>query len=71
MERGRDKHNYTSLADVLIKNGLTRIDDISQLLPDQLRSLAENDGVEVTLGLVLRVLRYAKADTEKVNRKGK
>ncbi len=70
MERGRDGHDYASMALVFALNGCTRIDDITRLTPAEIRDLARDRGVDVTVGLVNRVLQYATEDVARVKANG-
>lgn len=71
IERGRDKHGYSTLAPMFEANGCTRIDDITRMSTDLLSSLATNAGLSATIGLINRVHQYAKDDVEKVKTAGR
>ncbi|KLO04689.1 hypothetical protein SCHPADRAFT_896835 [Schizopora paradoxa] len=66
LERGRDRHEYTRLDAVFAGNGCTRIDDISRMSPDSIRTLATEVGVVVPIGLINRVHDYAIEDVARV-----
>ena len=70
-ERDRDKHEYTSLSPLFAANGCTRIDDIVQMSPEMIKSLAEVRGIVTTIGLVNRVHAYAVEDVARVRSTGK
>ena len=70
-ERGRDKHDYTTLSPMFAANGCTRIDNITRMTTDTIKSLAEAQGITVTIGLVNRVHKYAIKDIARVKREGK
>ena len=70
-ERGRDKHQYTTLAPMFAANGCTRIDDITQLSTDAIKMLALDAGLVVTIGLINRVHQYATEDVSRVKSAGK
>ncbi|KLO19024.1 hypothetical protein SCHPADRAFT_885687 [Schizopora paradoxa] len=71
LERGRDKHAYSSLAVIFSSNGCTRIDDIARMSREELRRLAQEDGLEATIGLINRVHDYATEDVAFVKKFGK
>ncbi len=71
IERGRDKHEYTKLSPVFKEHECTRIDDITHMSVGEIRTLAAEMGVSVSLGLVNRVFQYASADVAMVKLKGK
>lgn len=71
LERGRDGHEYSSLALVFALNGCTRIDDISRMSPADIKALAVARDLEVTVGLVNRVYHYATEDVARVKARGK
>ncbi len=68
---GRDKHEYTKLSPVFKEHECTRIDDITHMSVGEIRTLAAEMGVSVSLGLVNRVFQYASADVAMVKLKGK
>lgn len=70
-ERGRDKHAYTKLSDMFKGNGCTRIDNITRMSPELIKTLATQAGIDVTLGLVHRVFEYAATDVLRVRKSGK
>ncbi len=51
-ERGRDGHAYASMALMFAVNGCTRIDDIARMTSAELKELAKDFDLEVTVGLV-------------------
>lgn len=67
-ERGRDKHAYTKLAGMFKENGCSWIDDITLMTPMLIKMLATQAGVDVNLGLVLRVYDYAATDVIRIRR---
>ncbi len=69
--RGRDKHEYTKLLPVFAANDCTRIDDVSRLTAESIKSLAEKEGVSVSIGLANRVHQYAVDDVARVKTEGK
>ncbi len=71
IERGRDKHEYTKLSPVFKEHECTRIDDIIHMSPGEIRTLAAEMGINVSLGLVNRIFQYASADVATVKGKGK
>lgn len=71
LERGRDGHEYTSLSMVFALNGCTRIDDIARMSPADIKALAVERDLAVTVGLVNRVHHYATADVARVKVAGK
>lgn len=71
LERGRDGHAYTSLALTFALNGCTRIDDIARMSPADIKALAVEKDLEVTVGLVNRVHQYAVDDVARVKASGK
>ncbi|KLO15584.1 hypothetical protein SCHPADRAFT_938567 [Schizopora paradoxa] len=71
LERGRDKHNYSALAVVFAVNGCTRIDDITRMSTMDIKTLAGDDDIDITIGLINRVHAYAVEDVAKVKKKGK
>ncbi|KLO05822.1 hypothetical protein SCHPADRAFT_946603 [Schizopora paradoxa] len=71
LERGRDGHAYSSFATTFRLNGCTRIDDISRMTREDLKSLALEDNVEVTIGLINRIHSYAIEDVAIVKKFGK
>lgn len=70
-ERGRDKHEYSRLAAVFAANGCTRIDDITRMSTDEIKSLAAEVGVIISVGLVNRVHQYATEDVARVKIAGR
>lgn len=68
MERGRDKHDYTALLPVFTTNGCTRVDDVARLSTETLMSLAEKEGLVLTIGLANRVVDYAVHDVARLKR---
>ncbi len=71
LEHGRDNHNYTSLFPVFTVNGCTRVDDVARLSADSIMSLAEKEGVVITVGLANRLNQYANEDVARVKLEGK
>ncbi|KLO04636.1 hypothetical protein SCHPADRAFT_947561 [Schizopora paradoxa] len=71
LERGRDKHNYSALAVVFAVNGCTRIDDITRMSTMDIKTLAGDNDINITIGLINRVHAYAVEDVAKVKKKGK
>lgn len=67
IERGCDNHKYSELAPVFSVNGCTRLDDITRLSTDVIRTLATEAGLKVTIGLVNRIHEYAVSDVAKIN----
>lgn len=61
----------TKLTAMFDENGCTRIDDITRMSPDLIKTLATQAGVDVTLGLVHRVFEYAATDVTRVRKSGK
>lgn len=70
-ERGRNKHEYTALSPVFASNGCTRIDDVARLSVETIKSLAEKEGVSVSIGLANRIHQYAADDVARVKAEGK
>lgn len=70
LERGRDKHGYSVLSSMFAANGCTRIDDITRLSSEAIKSLAEDAGLVITIGLVNRVSQYAQDDVARVKAGG-
>ncbi len=70
-ERGRDRHEYTKLSPMFAANGCTRIDDITRMLPEAIKSLAGEAGVNITVGLINRVHQYAVEDVARVKTEGR
>ena len=70
-ERGRDKHEYSKLGPVFLENGCTRIDDITRLSTDLIRTMAGDSFVEVSIGLIHRVFQYAIDDVARVKAAGR
>lgn len=70
-ERGHDKHTYLLLLPVFVTNGCTRIDDITRLSAERLKTLADGQGIEVTIGLVNRVHAYAVEDVARIKSAGR
>ncbi len=71
MERGAVTDTTTHLWPLVFAlNGCTRIDDITQLTPTEIRDLARDRDVDVTVGLVNRVLQYATEDVARVKANG-
>ncbi len=70
-ERGRDKHEYSRLAVVFAANSCTRIDDITRMSTDEIKSLAAEVGVIISVGLVNRVHQYATEDVARVKIAGR
>ena len=66
IERGRDKHAYLSLLPVFSSNGCTRLDDITRFPADQLRTLAGDQGIDASIGLVNRIHAYAVEDVARL-----
>ncbi len=52
-------------------NGCTRIDDIARMTSAELKELAKDFDLEVTVGLVNRVVRYAQDDVEQIKVAGR
>ncbi len=71
LERGRDGHAYASMALMFAVNGCTRIDDIARMTSAELKELAKDFDLEVTVGLVNRVVRYAQDDVEQIKVAGR
>lgn len=71
IEHGRDKHEYTKLIPVFEEHECTRIDDVARMSPEEIRGLATEMGVSVSLGLARRVFSYASEDVALVKAKGK
>jgi hypothetical protein len=71
LERGRDKHEYTRLSPVFGANGCTRIDDIARMSAEKIQALADREGIDVTVGLVNRVVAYSVEDVARVKVEGK
>ena len=68
LERGRDNHDYMALSPVFAVNGCTRIDDITRLSAITIKTLADEQGVNVTIGLTNRIHAYAVEDVARVRR---
>lgn len=68
--RGRDGHEYTKLLPVFDDNEIFRIDDISRMSPQTIKTLATEMGVTVSFGLISRVFHYAGDDVERVKNGG-
>lgn len=66
LERGRDGHAYTSMTLIFAMNGCTRIDDITRMSPADMKVLAVDGDLDVTVGLINRVHKYAIEDVARV-----
>ena len=68
MERGRDGLDYLSLIPLFESNAIVRLDDIDALQKEGLLELACGAGVELKVGLINRIVRYAAEDVKVVNK---
>lgn len=68
LERGRDGHAYTSMRLTFSVNGCTRIDDIVCMSPADIKVMAVEGDLDVTIGLINRVHGYAVEDVEHIKR---
>lgn len=67
LERGRDAFDYLSLIPVFASNDIARLDDVDALKKEGLIELGLQTNVQLKIGLVNRIVRYAAEDVKKIN----
>ena len=67
--RGADGHDYMSLARVLNNNDITRLSDVLELEQRDYEAMCQMDSLPFSLGLVKRVMQYAKVDAQLLSAK--
>lgn len=68
LERGRDGHTYSSMTLTFAVNGCTQIDDIVYMSTAEIKAMAVEGDLDVTIGLVNRVHGYALEDVDRIKR---
>ncbi|EJC99390.1 uncharacterized protein FOMMEDRAFT_31428 [Fomitiporia mediterranea MF3/22] len=69
LERGCNRFDYEVLEVPFAKNSIKQLDNINALGKDLLWQIVTDTGLDVTVGLVLQIVCYAKEDVEEINHK--
>ena len=63
IERGKEPcPPYRTFRESFEKRGYLRLDDIQYITKEELREIADADNLDVTVGLINQILRYAEQD---------
>ncbi|KAL5478650.1 hypothetical protein ACEPAI_1927 [Sanghuangporus weigelae] len=63
IERGKEPCSpYRTFREPFEKRGYLRLDDIQHITKEELQEIADADNLDVTIGLINRILRYAEQD---------